>query len=322
MTAKNTTGYYKNGLPFEPLLSKTLDQAKDRVMRLNKSVFISVDGAIGSGKSTGGVHIADYLNGAYEIQNDGNFKLIEEKLINLDIKEHIQYSLGAPDFIKKLSLCHKSGVNVLVYDESGDFSKRGSLTKLNSDLNRIFEICRSLKIIIIFIMPNIFYIDRSVLDKEMIRFHIRINRENNNYSEYKLWNIDCINWIKYYSLKLPIPNQCYNSVKPSYRGNMLPLSEERTKQLAFLCNKYKVNTIDKLEVKDNTQKRGLSIQEIMKSYNVSQSLVNKFVVNHKITRKEWGKKFVYDERQIAKAVRDYGMTGTPPDNADNSKGRI
>ena len=40
----------------------------------------------------------------------------------------------------------KKGLHVIVYDEAGDFNRRGALTKSNAQLNRAFEACRAFKI--------------------------------------------------------------------------------------------------------------------------------------------------------------------------------
>jgi hypothetical protein len=300
--------YYDYGLPFSKKLAPVLDVLKDRVIKQNKASFFIVDGSVGSGKSVGAVQFADYLNGGYILKEDGTYERDESKFI--DLKTADQYSLGAPDFMKKLVSVYKKGLNVVIYDEAGDFSKRGSLTKLNQDLNRIFEVCRAFKILIIIVLPNFYYIDRSVLDKEMIRALIRVTRDNDKYSDYKLWDIWGLNWIKWRSLKLPIPNQCYFYQTPIHNGNILPLSPERLELLDKISSRNKINLATDISEKSRIPERGIKKRDLAELYGVSVRSIERFLIEYEIKPINVIKSAnYYNELQVKKAVDQYGLLG-------------
>lgn len=310
---EETKLYYQYGLPFSKYLASAFNQLNDRVLKLNKASFIIIDGAVGSGKTIAGVSVADYFNGAYILQADGSYIVDSSKFIGLNL----QYAMGAKDFMKKIVLCYKAGLHVMVYDEAGDFSKRGSLTKLNQDLNRIFEICRAFQVVIIIVLPNFFYIDRSVLDKEMIRALIRISRDSEKYSYYKMWDMNGLNWIKWRSMKLPVPNQCYNYQKPIQEGCFLPLNEERMSMLRHLSNKDKISTAESISAKSDSHKSLSTIKHIATIYNVSLSTVREFIRNHKVKSKGIeGKTNLYDGKDIERIVKKWGMNNLPPKEAE------
>ncbi|MGV8169223.1 MAG: hypothetical protein ACP5N3_04170 [Candidatus Nanoarchaeia archaeon] len=299
---------YNTGLPFGASVAFTLDKLNERVRILNKGAMIIIDGSIGSGKTIAGVNVADYLNGAYEKQDDGTYKQIPENFID----SKIQFSMGAQDFMKKLVACYKLQKHVIIYDEAGQMNKRSSLTKLNNDLNRIFEMCRSLQIVIILILPNFFYIDRSVIDKEMIRTLFRITRRSQTYADAKVWGVDGINWLKYYSVKYPIASQCYSYVRPFYKTNFLPLSKERMTEYKNLTDKMKIKTIDDISgTADN--KSFITVREIVEIYGVSNVTFYKFAENFGLKPKKIGNRTFYDADKIKSLYEKYGISSVKKD---------
>jgi hypothetical protein len=302
---------YDYGLPFDKPIANALDELIKRVKVLNKGALFMIDGTIGSGKTIGGVQFADYLNGAYEVQPDGTYKQIPENFINLEV----QYSMGSTDFTKKLLACHLTGKRVIIYDEAGDFSKRSSLTRLNGDLNRIFETCRSLQIVIIMIMPNFYYVDRSILDKEMIRGLARISRNSQRYSDAKIWGVEGINWIKFYSIKHAVPSQCYNFVKPIMQAHILPLSNARMDEIQRISNKNKISIIKQIGNKSDAPKNCITKDEIVQKYGVNKGTLAIFLHNHKVKTIERVKNTsYYDANLIEKLHKVYGINTMPPEN--------
>jgi len=106
-----------------PLLCKNIDTQIKRVKNKMASLII-IDGGVGSGKTHSGVSIADYIN-----------------ITEIDLKN--QVGLGGEDFEKKLKWCVENNKKVILYDEAGDFSRRGAITGFNKRLNRIFETYRT-----------------------------------------------------------------------------------------------------------------------------------------------------------------------------------
>lgn len=297
--------HYESGLPFSYSLATALDSLIKQVRENNKACSICVDGAIGSGKTILAVQLADYMNGAYTKDGENHWSFNPEKAI--DFKEN--YGMGSKNFLKNLLICAKKGHRVLIFDEAGDFSKRGSLTKLNADINRAFEICRKFKIIIIIVLPNFFYLDRSIFDKQMIKALFRVNRQSNSYATWRLWGADGIDLIKYYTTKIPIPSQAYNIVRAWNSGNTLPLTEERGCLLEDIGAKSKQNELSRLTEIDTT--KFWSCAMIGKEYSVSKMSANRFVNDYdiKVAKVENRTNF-YNKYDIEKAVQKYGIGRT------------
>lgn len=226
---------YSYGLPFSEVLGPNLDELDDRVFKDNKAAMILIDGGIGEGKTTLAVHIADYINKKHGLA-ELNFK-----------QSNPQLSMGGEDFIKKLVECQKESLPVLIYDEAGDFNKRGSLTKLNAVLNRTFETYRAFKIIVILCLPNFSVLDNSLFEKNIPRCLIHVNRlKGRNYGKGEVYNLYRMSWVRAkMKEEKALKSLAYNKVKSNFYIQFLDLPPARSKALSEYSVKNKINLAEK-----------------------------------------------------------------------------
>ncbi len=257
--------YYRNtNTPFDNyIIIDNLMKWKSRVFEKQLASVILIDGGLGKGKTTLAVHIASILNGS-----------------PIDFK--IQLALGGDQLMEKMLLCHEKGIHVVVYDEAGDFNRRGALTKFNAQLNRVFEVCRAFKIIIIMVMPCIKTLDNDLFNNGIVRglFHVSDKFEKYNvvwaYSVYRAHYL--LQSLKD-SKKNPVVGKAYIKTRPNFKFKCKNLSSSRS----TLLEKY--STDSKLDVlqKSVVQLEGLStVKEISKTIGMSVEWINKIAAKNKI----------------------------------------
>lgn len=207
---------YENGLPFDGPLDLNLQSLKKRVY-LGKASLMIIDGLQGEGKTTLAVHCADHYQGK-----------------EIDLK--LQYAMGGVQFMQKLEACRRRGASVLIYDEAGDFSRKGARTKFNFHLTRVFETFRAFKIFIILVLPNFNILDRSLFDAGVPRLLVNCYDRNENYGNYRAYDPDGIGWLrKIMDEKLLYhKSKAYNLQEPVFRGHFYDLYPERARLLDFL----------------------------------------------------------------------------------------
>lgn len=257
---------YQHGLPFEEDLKKDLDTQKDRI-ESNKASMILIDGGVGQGKTTLAVHIADDIEG---------------EPIDFDC----QLALGGADFIKKLKICFTKNKRVIIYDEAGDFSSRGALSRFNHMLNRVFETYRAFKIIVILVLPSFATLDKSIFQKQIPRMLIHCTERGElygNYSVYSLWHMF---YILHKMKKLIVKSDAYRFTEPCKHGHFLDLPPERSKQLDIISTQNKKDILGSAEIQldglmnynDLSKKLGRSvvwIKRIMNELKIKPKKIHK-----------------------------------------------
>jgi len=211
---------YDHGEAFDKVLAENLDeQSKDRVGKDFPSLLL-IDGGQGQGKTTLMTHVIDYVN-----------KINGLPPASLKISEHPQVSMGGKEFIKHFNICRKQGLPIIGYDEAGDFSKRGSLTRFNAMLNRRFETIRSSNIIVVFCLPNFNVIDNNLFELQVIRglLHLHSREITGNYGNYDAYSAYQMGWIRHWFDKLPKPRKhtCYDKSYPNFMGHFKNLDPVR-----------------------------------------------------------------------------------------------
>lgn len=285
-----TKYYYKSGLPFDTTLANNLDDALQR-LRIGKAVMIVIDGNVGEGKSTLGVHVADYLNGAYVKNAKGTYDLIQDKLIDL----RRQYSMGGGQFQECLQMCIDSQLRALFYDEAGDFNKRGSLTAFNQQLNRVFETYRTFRIPVILALPSVSVLDRDLFVKGIVQGGLHAYDRGMNYGHYKGYSQFRLMHVMDKMKKLIVPQQAYNKTYPNFYGQFLDLTPERAKILADICDEGK----KKILTENILKNKGLvSLPELARRLQITRQYASYII-----------KKYAIKEDSILKRIRYYS-----PDN--------
>lgn len=219
---------YANGLFFQEAAENTLNEQLARIKK-NLPSLIIIDGGQGEGKTTLGIHFLDFFN---------KKKGLPE--CSLKITDHPQIGLGGKEFIKNFNACRDKKLPAIVYDEAGDFSKRGAISRFNNMINRRFETFRSSKIIVILCLPNFNALDNHLFDLKVPRvlFHCRERETTISYGNYSAYSYARMGWLRYWHGKLPIAirYQAYNKTYPNYYGHFKNLEPERSNSLAKLSD--------------------------------------------------------------------------------------
>lgn len=219
---------YENGLPFSDIIKQNLDDQLERVANQKPSMII-IDGSQGEGKTTLFVHIADYVQGRA-------------------IEFNQQLAMGGADFSKKLRIAFQLQLKILGYDESGDFNKRGSLTRLNAMLNRVFETFRALGIPIVMMLPNFNVLDNSLFDKGIPRLLLHCEGRTKNYNNIRGYSLYRMYWLRENMKKATAPPQAYDWTKPNFFAHSLNLSPKRAAELHAYSLEGKLEVLDLAEI--------------------------------------------------------------------------
>lgn len=271
--------FYDSGLPFGQMLAKNLSDQKKRI-ESKKASLIIIDGGVGEGKTTLAVQAADYIQGRkIEIKKDGP-----------------QYAMGGPDFTNKLRVCHSEKLAVCIYDEAGDFNKRGALTRFNAMLNRTFETYRAFKIIVIIALPNFNVLDNDIFDKNIPRLLLHCTGRGENDGNYYAYSLYRMMYVREKMKKLVVKSFAFNIVQPNFYGQFLDLEPERSRALDLLSTEGKKDELMAAEVK---LKGLVSYQEIslklVRSVQWVRLAVKKLNIHH---RRVIQKKKYFDEGVI------------------------
>lgn len=279
---------YDNGLPFSSGLDHNLNRQAGRI-ELNKATLIVFDGGVGEGKSTMMVHCGDYLQQ----------KLLKDSKSILDLKK--QYAMGGVQFQEKLQMCIDSKLPVVIYDEGGDFNKRGSLTAFNQRLNRVFETYRGYRIVVLLGLPNVKVLDEQLFDNRIPRLLINCygrNKKSGNFRGYSLFRMY---YIRHKMKKFIVPSKAYNSVEPNFRGHFLDLPPERSKELDKVCSEGKRDTLNE----NILQNRGLvHTAQIEKALHRSRAWVTLKIRKHKFKPEYRYKRMNYYSKEVMETLRE------------------
>lgn len=225
----NSPYLYKHGLPFCKTLGRNLSRQQDRINK-NKASLIIIDGGVGEGKTTLATHCADYLQG--------------EAIL---FKE--QHAIGGKQFLSKLAICYQKKHPVIVYDEAGDFNRRGALSRFNAMLNRTFETYRAFKIIVILVLPNFGVLDNDLFDKKIPRLLLNCWDRNQKYGNYRAYSLYRMLYIKDKMKKLTVKPLAYKYTIPNFYGQFKDLIPERSAELDKISTEGKIKELKHAEIK-------------------------------------------------------------------------
>lgn len=283
---------YSNGLPFtDPLADNLIKQLK-RVDNKRASCII-IDGAVGTGKTTLAVECVDLIN-----------KINKKGLTNLEIKHHPQLSLGGKEFTGCFRETYRLGYSVVVYDEAGDFNRRGAIRSFNQMINRLFETYRGFKIMVIICLPTFHILDNQLFTNQIPRMLIHIKNRNNKYGSFKAYSLSGMNWIRYWYDKLPkgSAHKCYSMVQPNFYGKFLNLTKEREAALDRL------STYGKKALLKSTEKemRGLTTyKELARELGKSPRWVRLKIVALKIKHTTIIESVKYFDKNVLNRILEY-----------------
>lgn len=289
-----TTYVYDHGATFSKDLVRDIDIQLQRLENKRASCIL-IDGAVGTGKTTLAVQLMEYIN-----KKAGHDK------VSLKVKDHPQLSLGGEEFISCFRECHKRGLKVITYDEAGDFSRRGAISRFNGMINRLFETYRGFRIIVIICLPNFNLLDNLIFDNQIPRLLIHIHSRSAEQGRYYVYDLNGMNWVRYWYDKLSKGNKikCYSRSSPYSRGQFLNLTPNREKELDRL------STYGKSELLKGVEKKiqGLhSIKEVCEKLDRSLDWVYKKMKLLKIKpKRRIGRSHMYDQNAIDRLADQIG----------------
>lgn len=263
---------YKHGLKFSLKLAENIDEALYRVFVLKKASMVIIDGGVGEGKTTLAeilaLYITDKFNVLYKAEKDPPVIYEREK----------QLCLGGVDFMKKMSKFAEVKP-VLLYDESGDFSKRTALTWFNHNLNRIFDTYRAVKVVVILILPSFLVLDNPIFFNKIPRLLIHLSKRSLSQGCFNCFSLWRMFYIKHKAKKLVVPDQAYNSVDPNFRGNFLDHDPEEAEALErySLAGKSRIHKEIYARQSGLVTARDIS-RELGLTYAYARQIINKFKV--------------------------------------------
>lgn len=264
-------------------LKSNLDAIKDRINQKKASLII-IDGGLGEGKTTLAVECGDYLQGH-------------------DINLHEQYGMGGSDFIQKVQISTDKKHCVTIYDEAGDFSKRGSLTVFNRLLNRVFETYRAYGIVVIIAVPNFNVLDNHLFDLKIPRLLLNVYNRRKIYGTYRAYSLYRMHYLKYKmkNPKLVVKNMAYGQVYPNFYGRFHDLPPSRSKQLERISLKGKKEIVSEGVLKSQGL---LSYSEIADKLSRSVMWVRKRIWDRRLKHKKVYKRKKYFDKNIIDILID------------------
>lgn len=274
---------FSHGLPFRPILKDNILALKKRI-KDNKASLLIIDGGVGQGKTTLGVHVGDAYQGS-------------------DINLKYQYAMGGEQFQEKLQICENKKHPVLIYDEAGDFSKRGALTNFNKRLNRVFETFRVFKILIIVILPNFSVLDEHLFNLKIPRILLNVTNRK-RYGHFRAYSLYRMHYIKHKmnNKKVVIKETAYSMVTPNFHGEFKDLSPERSKELEKISKEGKKDIISE----NILESKGLySIPQLVKKVGRSHIWVRAKLKEMKIKHVQIYKKKKYYEGDCIEQLLDF-----------------
>lgn len=260
----------------DPRLLKIVDRVTERVFDLDFAGMIIIDGGVGQGKTTLAVKIADYINGA-----------------PIDFDE--QLSMGGHQFQQKLEKCFRAKRKVIIYDEAGDFNKRASLTRFNSELNRTFETFRAFKIVIILILPFFGSLDDQIFYKEIPRLLIHTYGRNKQRGRARVFSLRRIFYIRHAMKKAIIKPEVFFKQQANLDTTFSDLDKTRSKELTTFSIKGKHVVLRESIIKQ-------------RGYKTLKELANMFMVKKKRIQA------VFYEEGIKAAIREGGQVFYKPED--------
>jgi len=216
-TLRGTPFVYDHGLPFRELLAKNIDDLMERIRKKKASLLI-VDGGVGEGKTTLGVHLADYVNIRYGTGKPVDFR-------------GAQMAMGGKEFGEKLIQCHDEKLLVILYDEAGDFDKKTTLSNFNRRLMRIFEMYRGFKILVILALPRFYKLENELFDLGIPRMLVHCEDRTEGQGNFRVFDLEQMYYIKHHAMKIIVKPKCYDFGMSNFQGHFLDLPPERSRDL-------------------------------------------------------------------------------------------
>jgi hypothetical protein len=237
-------------------LKTDLRHIKDRILLEKKASMIIIDGGIGQGKTTLGI------------------QLLEEYQDWEKIDFGSQYGMGGEDFQKKIKVCYSKQKIVVIYDEAGDFNKRGAMSTLNKQLKRIFEVYRAFRILVILILPNFLSLDSSLFENNIPQILINCYNRNIHNGFLRCFDMAAMLYMRDMFRKSRgselMAAKIHTKIRPNSTGRFYNLSKQRDKELDQLSTQGKISILDEINIKNNVM---FSMKELSNATGYTQGTI-------------------------------------------------
>jgi hypothetical protein len=284
----NNPNLYANGTAFDQL--ELLDRnIKNCLIRLKdrQPIVIIIDGGQSTGKTTLSISLADRFN-----------YLIGQPEVALEQKDNVQYAFGGEQLIKKLPLCQDQNKVIIVYDESGDYNRKGALSRFNKTMDRAMDMVRIFQVAIIIVCHDFTKLPREIIDKKIatMLIHCTQRTPGKPYATAKVYDYTGMCWIQHYKKQEVVPEQSYIKVYPNFYFRFKDLHPTRSNQLHELGGTKKIELFKQTEVK----MAGLiTFKEIGYKIGMSEAWVKSQVRRLKIKEESIYKKRKYFNPRIS-----------------------
>lgn len=222
------------------LFYKLLDDALEQLDNNATLPVIYLDGKQLSGKTTLGVIAADYVNSK-----------TGKPLMDLDDSDNLQYAMGGHQFLEKLPKAAAAGFRIVIYDEGGDYSRKGAMTTFNKTLDRAIDVMRVYKCIIIFIchyFPK--QVPSEMIDKGLVTclVHCISRNPKDTFTRTKVFGYSQCSWMINHWIKVvKVPDHIYK-LTPNFTFTFNNIEASRSEKLALLGKKKKKELWENTEI--------------------------------------------------------------------------
>lgn len=271
----------KTGLPFQSPLDINIGVWKIKRYKQRKPTILVIDGAPSTGKTTLAIEVLEAF---------------QQKPINYTT----QYAMGGAQFQDKLNECQKQKEMIMIYDEAGDFNKRGGMTKFNQELNRVFETFRAFNIIVIVVLPNCSSLDTELMKKFVVRGLLNC-QDRDLTGRYRAYSTKRLFYILHYAKKTVVPSYPYSQVAPNFRGRFYDLAESRSDDLNKISLDGKKQILDAQALRS----KGLrTVEEIGKELGMAVNTVRKYIQTNKLKHEMRHKQKKYYSGDTVLMIKD------------------
>ena len=282
--------YFSSGYPYYPerVILNNVNKWYNRD-KLKKPNLILIDGKSSTGKTTLAIHIADQINKKHGLG--------EVYLNSKDMDNVVQIGTGVDDFISKLEECKRRKLPVIIFDEAGEYNKRGWNSQLNKVVDSIMDTFRAYRIAVIMVLHDFSELPKHVFNTEIIDILIHTKERKKTYGIADFYSHKRLYWVRKFKLDPTnvIPTDAYKKEYKNIRLVFKDLIPERSKELDLISTAHKQTKLSSSEIK----LQGLmDVNDIMKKLNRSKIWVRKKISELKLKPKKIFKRSQYFEPEV------------------------
>lgn len=275
-------------LAFDDYIVESLLGIRELINK-SKAGLIIIDGASGEGKTTLAIHISEFYDKNFNWEN--------------------QIGMGGGAFMKCADWASKNNGKVVIYDEAGDFNKRGALTEFNKMINRFFETYRVFRIIPIICIPRFWVIENHLFDLGIPQMLINCYDRRDSYGRYRVYDLRSMYYLKANVSKMVFKPSCYSSVTPVLYGTFRNLPRDKAIKLERLSK------TTKHEITENAYAKVqglLTTSDVVRALGLSYTRTVTLLAEVGVNAVEMiGNKKYYEKSVISNLVRDRQVSKKP-----------